>query len=350
VLGKPQPIDISVADGIATFTYGPYATVTSPVFDPSSNWKAPKTMSLKFWTSGSNYSRTVDLESMRFFNYKPASTPDPTPDPTPTPGPTREPTPTPVPTPAPTPSPSNPIQILNTMLPLQGGLTVTQVDTIFSLVSIAENSTTSWWDNYTYCEKLKMDGNLSGYTVSIPGFFSRTNDLIWVFQDLQKIKPDHPLLKYLPTLIKVDGTTGLEDLSADLKKYDDTYWCQAVWDGIIHFYWNTAMTFADKVGCKTAISKGFFYDTAVNHGSEALEKFSRQITVVPTPANGGDEIVWIGKFMDIRLQDIVFVDPSTNDGNPERVLMWRSILQKGNTSLDRPLTDLVCYGDIFDIE
>jgi hypothetical protein len=66
VLTTSQPISIVVSGGAVTFQYAGYAPVTAPVFDPSANWQSPKTMRLYFWTSGSNYSRAVDLSNMRF--------------------------------------------------------------------------------------------------------------------------------------------------------------------------------------------------------------------------------------------------------------------------------------------
>ncbi|MFL5744436.1 MAG: PA14 domain-containing protein [Niastella sp.] len=66
VLTTVQPISIAVSANGVTFQYAGYPQVTVPVFDPASNWKAPKTMRLYFWTNGSNYSRAVDLSDMRF--------------------------------------------------------------------------------------------------------------------------------------------------------------------------------------------------------------------------------------------------------------------------------------------
>ena len=63
-----QPINITV-DGIGvTFTYANYSSVTAPIFDPSANWKTPKTLRFYFWTDVnlSNYDRIIDVQSMRF--------------------------------------------------------------------------------------------------------------------------------------------------------------------------------------------------------------------------------------------------------------------------------------------
>ncbi|MEP6747117.1 MAG: PA14 domain-containing protein [Bacteroidota bacterium] len=71
---QAQPISISLANGVATFTYANFPPVTTSILDPSANWEIPKTMRLYFWTSGSNYSRSVDLQSMRFFSNNPIVT------------------------------------------------------------------------------------------------------------------------------------------------------------------------------------------------------------------------------------------------------------------------------------
>ena len=43
----------------------------------------------------------------------------------------------------------------NIPVDLPGGLTREQCDTILSLVSIAENSSTEWWNQYGYIEDIK---------------------------------------------------------------------------------------------------------------------------------------------------------------------------------------------------
>jgi hypothetical protein len=66
VLTTVQPLSIAASAAGVTFQYAGYPLKTVPIFDAASNWKAPKTMRLYFWTSGSNYSRSVDLSDMRY--------------------------------------------------------------------------------------------------------------------------------------------------------------------------------------------------------------------------------------------------------------------------------------------
>lgn len=267
------------------------------------------------------------------------------------PGPSPSPMPTPIPAPLPNPTPKPiPSPVNNTQIPfeLPGGMSLDKCDVIMSLVSIAENSTVKWWDNYTYCENIH---DSRGMTVSLVGMCSGTSDLLWTFQNLKSINPKHPLLKYLPVLIKVDNTdntSGLENLANDLKLYGDKEWRSSVWNTILHFYWTPSMQFAESIGLKYPISKGFVYDLSLNHGFLEVSKMADKVTT-PIPNKGGDEKKWLEEYMAVRQHIITKVDTSTNNGQPDRVLLWKSVLTKGNVNLDRPLTQLLCYGDTFSI-
>jgi hypothetical protein len=280
----------------------------------------------------------------------PAPRPVPKPAPAPSPAPVPAPAPSPAPVPAPAPSPvQNPTQIPYPALP--GGMSIVQCDSILSLVSIAENDNTEWWKNYNYCEDIK-DGR--GMTVSLVGFCSGTSDLLWVFRRLQQINSQHPLLQYLPALVKVDGsssTSGLQGLASSLTLLSGSNtedWKKAVWDGILYFYWNPAMEFASSKGIQSALGKGFFYDTALNHGAEELPIISKKLKSQP-PSAGGDENTWLAEYIAQRQYIITTVDRSTNNGQPDRCILWNSILTNKNTSLSRPINNLVCYGDKFTI-
>ncbi len=227
-------------------------------------------------------------------------------------------------------------------------MSLVQCDTILSLVSISENSTIKWYENYDYCENIR-DGR--GFTVSLVGFCSGTGDLLWVFEDLIKLNPTHELTRYIAALKKVNGTkstTGLENLPNDIKKYNDVYWKQAVWDGIIRFYWEPAMAAANSLELSSALAKGFLFDTALNHGASQIKVMSRKVKL-PPPNTIETEKEWLAQFIDVRKNIIMNVDRSTNSGQPDRCLLWKSILDKGNLSLTRPLNDLVCYKDKFNI-
>lgn len=225
-------------------------------------------------------------------------------------------------------------------------MTALQADTILSLVSIAENDTTQWWTQYNYIQDI---GDGRGYTINIVGFCTGTGDFLWVVQDLQKINPNHPLVAYLPALEKVNGTAshvGLDGLPALIASLgNDPEYLQATWDGITHFYWGPAMTAATKYGLQFPISKGQLYDISLNAGDLTI---LNKMTAL-SPAQGGDEKAWLQQLQGLWLQMITVGDTSLDSGQPDRALMWQSILSKGNVNLDRPLTGLSCYGDSFTI-
>ncbi|KAJ3042899.1 hypothetical protein HDV00_006461 [Rhizophlyctis rosea] len=232
---------------------------------------------------------------------------------------------------------------------LPGGLSKEQCDTILSLVAVAENSTTKWHKKYDYCEDI---GDGRGLTVSIVGFCSGTSDLLWVVTRLSQIKPDHPLVKYIPALREVDGTDStkpLKHFAKDLKKHCDDAWKCAVWEGIIYHYWKPAMDFAEQIGCHYPITKGFLYDLALNHGADQMAAMAARIAV-PPPCRDGNEKEWLAHLIWVRRYIIMNEDPSTNDGQTDRCDMWNSVLDTGNVGLQRPLRNLWCYGDKFSIE
>lgn len=66
VYGQSQPVDISANDGTITIQYGPYPPVTATTFDPSGNWRRPKTLRFNFWDDGKSFTRVMDIERLRY--------------------------------------------------------------------------------------------------------------------------------------------------------------------------------------------------------------------------------------------------------------------------------------------
>lgn len=232
-------------------------------------------------------------------------------------------------------------------IPLAGKLTSIQIDTVLSLVSIAENSSTSWHDQYGYCENIK-DGR--GYTCGLVGFTTGTSDYKEVLKELAKINPKHELVSMLGAVTKVDGTSstkGLSALPAMCKKYakDEQYIC-AQWVLIKQLYWDRAMDYCDKLGLKSVASKGQMYDTIINFGT--LDSIKVKSSIKP-PAQGGPEKAWLLAFLQEKERWITKVDKTLDNGQNDRVVLWRNIVNANNYSLDRPLKGLRCYGDKFDI-
>lgn len=233
----------------------------------------------------------------------------------------------------------------NNKIPLQlTGLNLTsdQIDTIMSLVSIAENSSTSWWEQYDYCEDIK-DGR--GYTAGFYGFCSGTGDMLEVFKELSNINPSHALVKYLPALIKVNNTqshNGLDGLVDACKKYCDNDYKLAQWRICYKLYWKPVIDYANNNKLVNAITIGELYDTIINFGN--LKDITTRVK-----SSTGDEVKWLNEFLNIKQDWITNKDYSLNSGQPDRCILWRSILDSNNLSLTRPINNLVCYGDKFNL-
>ncbi len=66
IIDQPQPLQITATASGVTFKYAHSATVTTKIFDPTADWRSPKTMRLSFFCEGRNADRIIDIESMRF--------------------------------------------------------------------------------------------------------------------------------------------------------------------------------------------------------------------------------------------------------------------------------------------
>lgn len=224
---------------------------------------------------------------------------------------------------------------------LTGGLTPDQCSTILSLVSIAENDTTSWWTNYTYIQDI---GDGRGYTINIVGFCTGTGDFLWLVENLASFDPGHPLCAFLHALEHVNGTAsheGLDGLVSLIKTMGTNEpYLKATWNAIQHFYWGPAMTTAYQYGLEFAVSKGQLYDISVNAGDFSILKLVKS----KSPAMGGSESVWLA---DLQNQWKLFISNPKNSldgGQVDRAEMWESIAK--NTTLALPFK-VTCYSDDF---
>eukprot|EP00731_Ephydatia_muelleri_P022838 Em0015g421a len=218
-------------------------------------------------------------------------------------------------------------------------LTIVQVDTILSLISLPENSQIQWWKNYNYIKNLH-DGR--GYTVSIFGATSGTGDLVDVFDKLRKRNSTHPLFRFYDTLKKKTGRLG-----------DDKHWRGAVWDVYVDEYWTFVAQFCNKTQgsknrpgpvIKTPLVKGFIVDTAINHGPD-LESFQVILNKMKNK-NNGDEKEWFKDFAQAR-HDILesgFEDLDTS-GTGDRCTLWLylGLGEQGNWELKRPIQPYAGY-------
>lgn len=62
-----QPFTISVVNGIITFNYANYAPVTASVFDPTANWRAPKTIKFYFVPGSPAYGKNIGLKDFKLY-------------------------------------------------------------------------------------------------------------------------------------------------------------------------------------------------------------------------------------------------------------------------------------------
>ncbi|TMW69425.1 hypothetical protein Poli38472_001581 [Pythium oligandrum] len=226
---------------------------------------------------------------------------------------------------------------------ISGNVTLEQLDTIMSLVSIAENNKAEWWENYDYCEDRE---NGRGYTVSLVGFCSGTSDLLQIVRYVEKADPDHPLAQFVDALKTVDGTDstkGLTSLCASVRSSNDKTWQSAVWKGIKREYWEPATRWAYEHGLTSALAKGFLLDVALNHGAEGLDLIAGPLSSVDAMEIG--EATYLEDYMNSRANLIA----AKGEPASERVAMWQTILTEGNLELERPVADIKFKGDMFTI-
>jgi chitosanase len=218
------------------------------------------------------------------------------------------------------------------------------------LVSSAENSSTNWKEQYAYIEDIR-DGR--GYTAGIIGFCSGTGDMLELVQHYTKLKPDNALAKYLPVLQKVNGTqshTGLDPtFTADWKTAaKDTIFQQAQNEERDRVYFNPAVSLGKSDGLH-ALGQFAYYDAMVMHGpGEDAESFggirAAALKKAKTPAQGGDETVYLNAFLDARVA--AMQQEAAHDDVSRVETGQRDFLKSGNLNLTGPLTWKV-YGETF---
>ena len=225
------------------------------------------------------------------------------------------------------------------------GYDESSADTILSLISLPENSTTSWWTNYNFAKCL---GDGRGWTVSLFGACSGTGDLVLILEELQKINPNHKLCKYIHPMKKTlgDDITGLENLGKDIVYMgDDEEWQRAVWKIYIRLYWNFANDFSNKTGaCEKRpgpkmtlpVTRGFMVDVCINHGPD-LSSFTPILRKMRNKSEP-DELKWILDFCDARRQLLKAGYQSLDtSGTGDRCVLWADIIKAKNLQLERPI-------------
>lgn len=219
-------------------------------------------------------------------------------------------------------------------------------ETALALVSSAENSTLSWRDSYGYLEDL---GDGRGYTGGIAGFCSGTSDMLAVVTEYTKRKPSNGLAGYLPALRTVDGS----DSHAGLDPGFPAAWRAAAADPVFQkvqedardwMYFDPSVRLARIDGLR-ALGQFAYFDAAVMHGVSGLEGIRQHaMRVARTPAQGGDEIVYLDAFLNARVTEMRTEAAHRDTSRVDTA--QRLFLRRGNLDLSAPLAWSV-YGDPF---
>ncbi len=221
-------------------------------------------------------------------------------------------------------------------------------ETALELVSSAENSTLSWRSSFGYIEDI---GDGRGYTAGIVGFCSGTSDMLAVVTEYTRRKPRNVLAGYLPALRAVDGS----DSHAGLDPGFPGAWRAAARDPVFQrvqedardrMYFTPSVRLARTDGLR-ALGQFAYFDAAVMHGVSGLNGIrARALRAARTPAQGGDEVAYLGAFLNARVAEMRTEEAHSDTTRVETA--QRLFLRRSNLDLAAPLTWRV-YGDPFRI-
>ncbi|MDQ6889727.1 MAG: hypothetical protein M3Z56_05575, partial [Bacteroidota bacterium] len=68
-----QPFEVNVVNGFVTFTYANLAPITASIYDPSADWKNPKTFRQYFVGGFPPYGRSIGFMDMQFYKDYPVT-------------------------------------------------------------------------------------------------------------------------------------------------------------------------------------------------------------------------------------------------------------------------------------
>lgn len=221
------------------------------------------------------------------------------------------------------------------------------------LVSSTENSTLNWRAQYGYIQNI-YDGR--GWTGGIIGFTSGTGDMLRVVERYAVLAPKAGLLKFLPALRKVNGTSSLAGLGLDFavswQRSGPNAAFRAAQDTVRDAeYFNPAVAQGVKDGLGS-LGQFIYYDALVMHGPGSdRDSFggirAATLPYAKTPAAGGPEFNFLNAFLNIRkgvmLREEAHSDTSRID------TMQRVFLNARNMDLHTPLA-WKTYGDSYTIK
>jgi hypothetical protein len=261
-------------------------------------------------------------------------------------------------------------------------LSPTQIDTIMSLVSCAENGASDWPLFYNYIE-YGDDASSRGYTCTIFGACSGTGSLRQVFAALKQKNKNHPLVKtywnaidrarggdisgleglahvdHDPTKAKANyskwtrnGRTHLDHIQGDLATLplNDGDWRWAVWKAFIDLNWVSANDFCTKSSVcgkrpgaiiTSALGKGIMVDTSLNHGDCHFWNSAPTWTILFNTMKNPDETderAWLRDFLTARKEVLKSGYKSLDwSASGSRCEIWLALLDAGCMDLERPL-------------
>lgn len=174
------------------------------------------------------------------------------------------------------------------------------------LVSSAENSSLDWTAQFTYIEDI---GDGRGYTGGIIGFCSGTGDMLEVVRAYTAARPKNPLARFVPALVKVNGTDSHAGLGAPFvaawhEAAKDTAFQHAQNAERDRVYFDPAVRAAKRDGLST-LGQFVYYDAMVMHGpgDDPLSFGGMRAWVkrhARAPIDGGDETRFLHVFLEHR--------------------------------------------------
>ena len=242
------------------------------------------------------------------------------------------------------------------------GMSDEHVDTVLRLISLPENGTPKWHENYGYIEFL---GDGRGFTATIFGACSGTGDLSMILDELAKVpgrsKTCDELLAYGPALKKKrgDDIRGIEGVKPLVRKLqDDDAWRRAVWAVYVKLYWKFAMDWADKTGTaarrpgpklRLPASRGFCVDAAINHGADYESLMAIVKRMPESVRDASDETAWVSAFADAREKMLkAGVDDLDTSRTGDRCKLWKELVRK-NPHMKKPFQAYEGYWGDFTI-